>query len=560
MLYESKRPEIPDIKIESRDYQIESVVKTGEALGQGIKRPLIVAPTASGKSIIIAEMVVKALQKAPGLRILIIVHQGHLLIQNEQKILAMRPDTQTGVFCANEGRKEWYAQIVLASRDSLGRNPGVCGKFSLCIVDEAHVVDLGTEKKPTQYGKIFGAQDDPMVIGLTGTPWRLGNGLIYGEGKFFQKKSYDIKMSLLIERGYLCDYIFPDHDVKEIDASQLQVQSTGDYSSSDLNKISTPEGIVEKCIDNWEKHASDRRCTIFFCCSKEHGKLVAKSLRDRIGEEAVVYVDGDLNKKNRKQKLAEIVEGKYRCIVNIGVLTTGFDAPIIDCVAWLRATDSVSLFVQMGGRGLRTYPGKENCLMLDMAGNFEKFASLENPYVPEKKNKKIEGEIKKIQRQGAAQKECPSCLSLVPSAASICDTCGHIFFNHETGYYSLVPVIYEVQRFTIETRSTKRGDEAKVVKYWTNLYHYFQQWLMIERADTKYGRKGLKLYRQLNSGQFVPKKIKVTNKKDSNFPNVEVVEFKKVDSGVCPHINIDSATSPYTNQHYEYCLDCGDMV
>ena len=230
-------------KIVPRDYQDEAVSATALELSR-VARTLIVAPTASGKSIMIAALVKRILNKNPDWRILVLCHQGHLLTQNEEKILDMVPDCDTGIYCAGvDSRKEYWSKVVLASRDSLGRKPDAAGMFNVVIIDEAHMVTTtaGEEKDDTYYSRIIknqGLFESCLFIGLSGSPWRVGNGDIYGEDCFFESVAYDIKMKTLQERGYLCYPVFPKEQKKIIDADSLRVSSYGDFTERDLNEIS----------------------------------------------------------------------------------------------------------------------------------------------------------------------------------------------------------------------------------------------------------------------------------------------------------------------------------
>ena len=120
-----------------RDYQSQAVADTAKVMREGIKRPLIIAPTASGKSVMIAEIVRRAVEKNPNVRILILCHQGHLLAQNEKVIHSLSTGICTGIYCAGQGRKQRFNKVVLASRDSLANDPRACGRFDFIICDAA---------------------------------------------------------------------------------------------------------------------------------------------------------------------------------------------------------------------------------------------------------------------------------------------------------------------------------------------------------------------------------------------------------------------------------------
>ena len=545
-----------------RDYQEEAVDHVSAKLAQ-FKKVALVAPTASGKSVICAEIVRRFLEIRKVERVLVLCHQGHLLIQNEQKIHEIVPDSvfKTGVYCASEKRKETTKQIILASRDSLGRDPSACGKFSLVIVDECHLIDVnaGSDKSKTYYSKIFQHLGDVFVVGLTGTPWRLSGGLVYGDGKFFQDIGYEIKMAYLIEKGYLSPYTLPKGERKIIDTTGIKITSTGDYSTKDLEEVSMPEDVIEACLDSWEKHASDRKTSIFFCCSVDHAKLVEKLLHKRLKSDKICYVDGKLTGEKRKQLLARITAGEIKAIVNIGVLTTGFDAPVIDCVVMLRGTASVALFVQCIGRGLRTHPGKDDCLVLDLAGNFERFGSVEDPIVEEKAPSAKPREI--VEEGEVAQpgmKICSVCGCEVKSTKQACPSCGYMAFNHEDEPFTLSPKEYDVQTTMVSMTTTRKGDEAAVVTYSVALGVYFTEWLVVGKKF--FGQK--RAVRKLEKiKEREPKKILVTpNLKNPKFPNIEIVEWGEALTGnQCRHLSTEIVHSPSGWSH-TICNNCQETL
>jgi DNA repair protein RadD len=552
------------MKIQPRDYQVESVAETSKCIGEGVKRPLMILPTASGKSIIIAMIVDKIITKDPFMRVLVLCHQGHLLDQNEKAINRLNSEIMTGIYCAGQGRKDRLADVILASRDSLANNPLACGDFDVIICDEAHMISttaLG-EKDDSQYGKIFKAHEatEKVVVGLTGTPWRMNRGVIWGDNKFFERPSYNVPMSKLIQDGYLCPYIFPPEDTTIIDSSNLEVSRTGDYKTKDLEQISMPEEVVNECLDIWGKYASDRKVSIFFACSRAHGQLVTNFLGERIGSENVAYIDGNLSKAERDQMLVDIKKGSYKAVVNIGVLTTGFDAPIIDCVCWLRATESVSLFVQMGGRGLRIHPGKENCLMLDMAGNFKRFNSLEEPFGEDKEASK------KGPGQGAEQgggkgptKPCPRCTMEVSVAAKQCPMCGFLFINHGSQAHRKKGIEYhEIDRHFMEETTTKGGKPCIKVYYFGGGRRFGPQYLLHKEKKWP-GPQHAKAYRMLQKND--PLKIQIYHNKKTGWPEISVIDWTpKQENALCDHAwdtvsgNLDNPMASML----VFCHKCGE--
>jgi DNA repair protein RadD len=539
-----------------RDYQAESCTSTARALSAH-RRALLVAPTASGKGVIIAELC-RRIRAARKSRILVLCHQGHLLTQNEKQIkLVCGDDTDTGVYCADQGRKEHWNEIVLASRDSLGRNPEICGQFEFIICDEAHMIDPKCleEKNETNYAKIFKAQKDFYCIGLTGTPWRLGNGHLVGKDTFFEVVSYEIKMDYLIEEGYLSPYTLPYQVETIIDTSELEVRGGGDYREADLDKVSATTKIINKCLDVWQDKAADRKCSIFFCCSKIHAGKVKDLLGRRISPSEIAYIDGDITGTVRRQLLKDIGEGKYKAIVNIGVLTTGFDAPIIDCIVYLRATASAALFVQMGGRGLRLFPGKNNCLMLDLAGNFDRFKSLSEPYV-KKKGKSLEGEGG---GNGPGNKTCPACGYETSSAAAQCEKCFHIFISHSDMYKSRgYELTYRVESTHFEEYVTRNDEECLKVHFRLPDNRIAVKFLLIYRKQ-KWADKHRAVWAQLQNIHYQPDLVKVTKRPNSKYEDVEIIKWRERKGQKC----CDWVEAQYSFIDYSQtviCCNCGEPI
>lgn len=535
------------MKITPRPYQIASVNETRTALVKH-KRVLIVAPTASGKTIIQALIVESAYRKRKP-RILILCHQAHLLEQTETQIKQMIPTASTGIYCAGLNRKQTHQDIILASRDSLGNNPEACGKFDLILADEAHLIDADALKTNTKYGRIFKAQKKAYVIGLTGTPWRLGNGNIWGNEKFFTTISYNIGMRFLIEQRFLSDYTFPKIKSK-IDTSNIK-SARGDFVNKELTAVSSTEDVVSNCIDTWVDESKNRKCSIFFCCSIVHAKVVFKELKKR--RVKAVYIDGAT--KDRDQMFRDIKNGEYDAIVNIGVMTTGFDAPIIDCVVMLRATQSASLYVQCIGRGLRLHPNKKDCLILDMAGNTTRFGSIESPKLKEddfiKYELKEDDENTEKKKGAGPTKQCPSCKMTCAASCKVCGFCCHIFISH-TSVASKGSKIYTISYIHAESRLTQKKNTAVVYTFNVNERKKpFEQWCITDHSN-KWVRLSAKEFIKKFKGYREPKTIICSNPSD-RFPSLSLEDWSEYKND-CKHLYVSAEKEG--EKINTKCLDC----
>ena len=498
--------------IQLRKYQLEAIDSTRNALKKGVRKPLVVAPTGSGKSLMIAEIAIKAASKSN--RTLILCSQSEILEQNEKAILSLDATASTGIYCAGIGRKQTDNDIILASRDSLGRQPTICGEFSLVIVDEAHLVPTRSD---SVYGRIFEALEPKLIVGFTGTPWRLDTGLICGKNGFFDEASANIPMRSLINQGFLSPYIFPEKKEVIIKTDGVKMLG-GEFNKKDLTAVSAASGVVSNCIDLWEDQAQGRKCSIFFCCSIAHADVVVKELENR--RYSVAYLDGTTSRLKRKYLFNSIRAGHFKCVVNVEVLTTGVDFPRIDCVVMLRATQSASLFVQAFGRGLRIFPEKENCLFIDLTDNFARFESIEKPFIT------FKGSRKTKQRQclpdGNEGKNCPNCEEKNPSANTICHRCNHVFFSHGATAFNGKPEWYEVTDTNVRPMFTKNREPCFVVEYRLKKGELIKQWILHKRKWAGEGRKTLARLK-LSGAWF----IKIDNLM-AQYPKVIKVLYKDV--------------------------------
>lgn len=502
-----------------RDYQAEAVAAARKAFTKH-KNVLIVAPTASGKSVIIAEVCRHAVEK--GSRVLSLCMQGEILEQNEAALNRIAPDVSTGVYCAGRNRKDTDADVVFASRDSLARKPEACGKFDLIVVDEAHLID---PRPGTQYQKIFQAIDCKYILGLTGTPWRLTGGNIWGKGGFFDELSYNISLNLLVDRGYLSPYRFADTN-KIIDTEGLR-SARGDFVQKELEGVSATEEVVNACLDDWETQKEDRRVSIFFCCSIAHAKLTVDLLEQRGFK--VGYLDGATKKAEREELFKKARKGVYQVLVNVGVLTTGVDIPVIDCVVMLRATQSASLFIQSIGRGLRLYPEKEDLLILDYTDNLERFGDdLARPNVKGTKFKEPE-ESESLNEDGIIPpdmlKACPSCKVECHIAKKVCDYCGYIFISHTKTPFGNIPKngISIVKNYRYYASTTQKGENCYIAEFELGGRRSFKTWLLHER-DNYIGQRSRHFLSQLKK-EYVTM-IKISNV-EKDFPRLDRIYTTK---------------------------------
>lgn len=498
--------------------------------------PLIVAPTGSGKTAIIAQLVKDAMD-FPGTRVLILTHVKELLEQGAKGLLAMYPQAQIGFYSASIGQKRLDQPITFAGIQSVHKRAfDMIPPPDLVLIDEAHMVPKNTS---TRYGKFLSdlrvANTAVKVVGLTATPYRLDSGMLHeGDEALFDGIAYDIPVGQLMDEGYLSPVISKG-GAKQIDLTNVGKRG-GEYIESELAIAAADPELVAATVTEICELGSGRKSWLIFGSGINHANMLA----DGIEAEGytVAVVTGADGMKDRADKIDRFRRGEVRALVNCNVLTTGFDVPSVDLVAIVRATESTGLYVQIVGRGTRIAEGKENCLILDYGGNVARhgFIDAVNP------NRKIgTGE-------GAAPaKECPECQTMCHTAVRICPECGHEWpapeFNHGHKAYDGAILSKDAVAEWVDvdevyySRHQKEGKPDSVrVTYYCGLVRV-SEWLCPDhggyaasRYHARMGVLGATAMTTndalLESGQWVkPSRIKV--KPDGKFHKIEQLDYKQ---------------------------------
>ncbi|HHG3149649.1 TPA: DEAD/DEAH box helicase family protein [Vibrio parahaemolyticus] len=354
-----------------RPYQADSVKAVIHYFRKHSTPAVIVLPTGAGKSLVIAELA----RLAKG-RVLVLAHVKELVEQNHAKYEGY--GLKGAIFSAGLGRKETDQQVVFASVQSVVRNlDSFKNQFSLLVIDECHRVP---DDKNSSYQKVIThlRELNPgiKVLGLTATPYRLGMGWIYQyhtrgqvrteESRFFRDCIFELPIRYLLDENFLTPARMMDAPVLSYDFSQLKPANTGRYKEAEMDMVidkakrATPQ-IVEQII----QYARERKGVMIFAATVRHAQEIHGLLPE--GETAIVI--GDTPTLERDAIIQAFKNREIKYLVNVSVLTTGFDAPHVDLIAILRPTESVSLYQQIVGRGLRLSEGKNECLVLDYAGN-----------------------------------------------------------------------------------------------------------------------------------------------------------------------------------------------
>lgn len=328
------------------------------------------------------------------------------------------------------------------------------------------------------------------VIGLTATPFRMKSGMICAPENFLNSICYEVGVKELIRDGYLCKLVTKSGRQKA-DTSGLHVRA-GEFIASEAEALMDQDELVAAACAEIVEYTRDRKSCLVFASGVKHGHHLAESLRARTRAD-VGEVYGNTLSFERDRTLEEFRAGKLKYLVNVNVLTTGFDAPNIDCVALVRPTLSPGLYYQMVGRGFRLHPDKEDCLVLDFGGNVLRHGPVDQIKVQPVQEGNDE----------APAKECPQCYSVIAAGYATCPDCGYEFPPPErqkhdakattAGILSGQEAIteYPVQDvfYSVHTKRGAPPDHPKTmrVEYQINLRHYVSEWVCPEHNG--YARK-----------------------------------------------------------------------
>ena len=404
-----------------RPRQKELVDRAVRALQQ-YGNTLAVAPTGAGKTIMLSAAI-GALHKLSTAQTLkmktcVVAHRDELTSQNEEKFCRINPHLSTGIFDASS--KSWQGDTTFAMVQTLSRetNLATMPKLDVLVIDEAHHARADSYGRIVDYAKAL--NPNLKLLGMTASPNR---GDKKGLHAVFSNVCDQITIGELIDSGHL---VMPRTFVMDVGVRKKLQEAKktvgGEYDMEDVAHILDTVPINTAVVSHWREKAGDRQ-TVVFCSTVKHARHVCRAFGAAGVSAGLVH--GEMSDREREGVLASYTTGQTQVIVNVAVLTEGWDHPPTSCVVLLRPSSYQSTFIQMAGRGLRTvseedYPGviKRDCIILDFGtatlahGSLEQIAQLED-------EEKSEDE--------APSKKCPECKSVVPSAVRECPLCGFEF-------------------------------------------------------------------------------------------------------------------------------------
>lgn len=412
------------MSIALRPYQSAALQACWSYLRNRPGNPALVLPTGAGKSPLMAAIAREAVENWRG-RVGILAHVQELVGQNAAALQRFAPDLDIGIYAAGLKSRDRFNPVQVMQIQSVAKRASALGRFDLLLIDEAHRIPLRGEGMYLQFIEDCRRFNPNLrVIGLTATPFRLQGAAVpvCGPEHVLTEIAYEARIPDLIRDGFLSPLV--SRAGERPDLAGVKTRG-GEYVEAELASRMDEVGLIARTCDDLVARAADRRAWIVFCVNVAHAEHVQEALEAR--GIAAGLVHAGTTKAERARLIAAFQRGSLRAMVNVNVLSEGFDAPHIDCVAMLRPTKSPGLYYQQVGRGFRMAPGKADCLVLDYSGNVLEHGPVDAIRVERSPRK---GPAKVITAQA---KECPRCSALLPLGARVCE-CGHQFGSSDPNH------------------------------------------------------------------------------------------------------------------------------
>lgn len=437
-----------------RDYQQECVDSILHYFMEGGKgNPLVATPCGTGKSLILAGAITQFMRMFPGQRFIAGTHIKELIVQDFNKLVQYWPNAPVGIYSAGLKQKDVAHDIIIGGIQSMVKVAHAFGWRDIFFIDEAHLLSPNDASMYQIFiGILKEINPNLKVVGLTASPYRMGQGMLTDAGLFT-----DIAIDLtglepfnrFIEEGFLAPLVARPTNVK-LDTTGIHINN-GDYVQGELERAMDDQHVLEPALKEavgWFKQEK-RRCGLVFLNSNKHVDE-ANALLNAMGISCVPVHNG-IKGNERDKNIAAWVNGEVEFATSQNMLTTGVDCPQLDLIVDLAATVSTGRHVQKYGRGTRMFDWfklssgdqarmanlygytKVNCRCLDFVGNVPRLGPINDPVIPRRKGDK--GGVAPIKIcETEKLVEGVGCGGYNHASARYCDECG--------GQFKIVPKVY----------------------------------------------------------------------------------------------------------------------
>ncbi len=396
-----------------REYQLKAVDMLRAKVKEGFPSAVLVAPTGAGKTTIAAHIIENA--RKFGRKVIFLAHRKELIDQCSARLDEHGIDH--GIIKAGNKRRHPNLQVQVASVQTLvnrvkpAEHPELAllkprYEADLFIIDECH------RAQANSYRKVLEAFPNAFVLGLTATPFRTdGRGLgdLFATLVLVSSPAELTAMGFLVPARVFTTPLTPDF-------SKLHHQG-GEFKQDEVETAMDKAALIGDIYEHWKRHAGDRQ-TVIFACGRRHAHKILEQFQAK--GERIAYVDGETPEFERDSKLGQLARQELQIIVNVGILTEGWDCPSVSCVVLARPTESCGLYLQMAGRALRPAPGKTDCIILDHGGN-----TIRHGFVTDEREYDLNGNRKRPKEDLAPITTCQKCFA-VYSKLPACPACGGV--------------------------------------------------------------------------------------------------------------------------------------
>lgn len=398
--------------MELRHYQSAAIDGIFKWFEDGKEKCLIVLPTGTGKSLVQAAFIQRVLEEHDYVRIICATHSKELVRQNYDEIMGIWPACPSGIYSAGLKRRD-NSQVLFAGIQSIYKRAGELGHTDILIVDECHTMHHKSEGRWYKFfNEMKAINPNIQIIGLTATPYRLDTGRLVP--KTFHGIAYEYPVIDAVKEGYLSEVV--SAKTETVLNTDGVGKRGGDFIPGELERAVDKPDVTKAAVKEIIKFGQDRKSWLIFSSGNKHAKHITDEICS-YGVDAFCLTQ-ETPAGERDEVIKAHKDGELKCIVNNMILTTGYNNRQLDLIACLRPTQSMGLWVQMVGRGMRLYPGKQNCLLLDFGTNLDRHGPID----------KIRGNEERKPGNGEApMKQCPSCFEPVHAACLECPECGFVF-------------------------------------------------------------------------------------------------------------------------------------
>lgn len=356
------------MNFQPRPYQTEAITSAIDFFNNHKDKTnaIQILPTGSGKSVVIANIAAAL----PG-KVLVFQPSKEILEQNLKKFMSY--GYRAGIYSASAGSK-FIDKTTFATIGSVAKKHHLFRDVKNIIIDECHLVNA----KDGMYFDFIKNNPDAKVLGLTATPYRLTSGyegamlkfLTRTSPRIFNKVIYYIQNKVLFDAGHLAKLEYFSFNI--VDRSMLKTNTTGtDFTEASLRSYYRQINMNQITVTYANRLLAKRKNLLVFC------SMIAEALEVQKGIPGSIVLTGETESSTRAQILSHFKSGTITCVINVGVLTTGFDYPELECVLIARSTMSLALYYQIVGRAMRPHPNKETSWIVDLGGNINFFGKIE---------------------------------------------------------------------------------------------------------------------------------------------------------------------------------------